>query len=146
MFNMFRNAVSFNQNLGGWYVALDNASIDRADIPDAVGTISAANPFLDGQNPTYRIEQGGDSDRFAIIDGNQLIMVSADADRETYTVTISATGDSIFGDSDNRWTIDSDFGGRSRRAAGAGPASVYHHLEDRRRQTRPSPSLWRVRA
>ena len=105
MSGMFANATSFDQNLGGWYVTIDRASIDRADIPGVVGTISAQNAFLDGQNPTYRIEPGGDSDRFTITDGNQLSMVSAAADRTAYTVTIAAAGDSVFEDGNNRRTI-----------------------------------------
>ena len=51
------------------------------------------------------IEPGGDADRFVITDGNILSMVSADADRTAYMVTITATGDSVFEDSNNRQTI-----------------------------------------
>ncbi|MYB29801.1 MAG: BspA family leucine-rich repeat surface protein, partial [Cenarchaeum sp. SB0663_bin_5] len=105
MTRMLDFAASFDQNLGGWYVVIDSASIDRADVPGAVGTVSAQNAFLDGQNTTYRIEPGGDSDRFVIIDGNQLSMVSVDADQTTYIITITATGDSAFGNGDNRRTI-----------------------------------------
>ena len=105
MWSMFANATSFDQNLGGWYIVMDSTSIDRVDIPGMVGTISAQNRFLDGQNPTYRLEQGGDSDRFEIAGDNQLSMVSATADRTAYQVTISATGDRIFEDGNNRRTI-----------------------------------------
>jgi len=105
MTRMLDFAASFDRNLGGWYVAIDNASIDRADVPGMVGTISTQNAFLDGQNPTYLIEPGGDSDRFEITGGNILRMVSADADRTVYTVTIYATGDSVFEDGNNRRTV-----------------------------------------
>ena len=54
---------------------------------------------------------GGDSDRFEITDGNQLIMVSAAADRTTYTVTIAATGYSVFEDGNNRRTVEVVLGG-----------------------------------
>ena len=74
MSGMFDSAASFDRNLGSWYVVVDGASIDRADVPGVVGTISAQNPFLDGQYPTYHIEPGGDSNRFEIADGNQLVM------------------------------------------------------------------------
>ena len=37
-----------------------------------VGTTYARNAFLDGQNPICTIGPGGDSDRFAITDGNQV--------------------------------------------------------------------------
>ena len=105
MDGMFGGAKAFNQSLAGWYVVIGNASIDRAHVPGVVGIISAANPFLDGQNPTYRIVSGGDSDRFAIADSNRLVMASAAADRTTYAVTIAASGDSVFGDGNNRRTI-----------------------------------------
>ena len=106
MTGMFDPASSFDQNLGGWYVTIDSTSIDRADIPGVVGTISARNAFLEGQNPTYWIEPGGDSDRFAITDGNQLYMISAAADQKSYPVTIAAAGDSVFEDGNNRWTVE----------------------------------------
>ena len=101
MIRMLDSATSFDQNLGGWYVTIDSTSIGRADIPGMVGTIHALNPFLDGHNPTYVIEPGGDSDRFEITDGNRLSMVSAAADQTTYTVTITVTGDSVFEDGNN---------------------------------------------
>ena len=101
MYAMFYNATAFDQNLGRWYVTIDNTSIDRVDVPGVVGTITAQNAYLDGQNPTYAIVPGGDSDRFEITGGNHLNMVSAAADRTTYTVTISATGDSVFEDGSN---------------------------------------------
>ena len=106
MTGMFDSAASFDQNLGGWYVVTDSVSIDRTDVPGVVGTISAQNSFLDGQNPTYHIELGGDSDRFIITDGNQLSMVSAAADQTTYTVTITATGNSVFEDGNNRRVVE----------------------------------------
>ena len=103
---MFDGASKFDQNLGGWYVVIDSTSIDRVDVPGVVGTISTLNAFLDGQNPTYVIEPGGDSDRFTITDGNNLNMVSAATDQTTYTVTIAVVGDSVFGDGNNRQTIE----------------------------------------
>ena len=105
MTRMFDSAASFDQNLGGWYITIDSAPIDRADVPGVVGTISALNPFLDGQNPTYLVEPGGDSHRFTIVDGNILSIISAAADQTTYEVTISATGDSVFEDGNNRRTV-----------------------------------------
>ncbi|MBI1657394.1 MAG: DUF285 domain-containing protein [Thaumarchaeota archaeon] len=99
---MFDGAASFDQNLGGWYITIDNASIDRADVPGVVGTISAQNALLDRHDPIYRLESGGDSDRFTITDGNRLNMISVDADRTSYTVTITAEGDSVF-EGGNNW-------------------------------------------
>ena len=54
---------------------------------------------------------GGDSDRFEITDRNHLNMVSAAADRATYTVTIAATGDAVFEDGNNRRTVEVVLGG-----------------------------------
>ena len=102
---MLASAPSFDQNLGSWYVTIDNTIIKRADVPGVVGAISSQNAYLDGQDPTYVIEPGGDSDRFEITDGNHLNMVSAAADRATYTVTIAATGGWVFEDGNNRQDI-----------------------------------------
>ena len=105
MHGMFYFAYSFDQNLGSWYVTIDNTYIEKADVPGVVGTIYARNTYLDGQNPTYMIESGGDSHRFAIVDGNLLSMVSTAADQTTYIVTIAATGGSVFEDGNNRQNI-----------------------------------------
>ena len=102
---MFYDAHPFDQNLGNWYVTIDNTSIKRADVPGMAGTISAQNAYLDGHNPIYTIIPGGDSDRFEITDGNRLIMVSAATDQESYTITIMATGDLVFEDGNNRQDI-----------------------------------------
>ena len=124
MGGMFGIAVSFDQNLGGWYVMIDSASIDRADVPGVVGTISALNPFLDGQNPTYVIEPGGDSDLFAITDGNHPKDGLGGRRPGDYTRSpSSAAGDSVFEDGNNRRTIQVTLEGalptRSRRRTGA---------------------------
>ena len=105
MTNIFDSAVSFDQNLGSWYVTIDNTSIGRVDIPGVVGAISAQNTYLDGQNPTYLIVPGSDSDRFKITNGNLLHMVSVATDQESYMVTIAASGGSVFGDGNNRQSI-----------------------------------------
>ena len=89
---MFYEADAFDQNLGEWYVVLDDAAIDRSDIPGEVGRIAAQNPFLDGQNPTYRVGTGGDSAHFKI-DGDILKMESApDGHAGPYSVTVTSTG------------------------------------------------------
>ena len=104
MFSMFSSTASFDQNLGNWYITIDNTSIEMADVPGIVGTISAQNAYLDGHNPTYTIIPGGDSDRFEITDGNKLIMVSAAPDQESYTITITVTG-RVFQDSNHQKDI-----------------------------------------
>ena len=105
MTKMLDFAASLDQNLGRWYVVIDSTSIDRADVPGTIGTISAQNAYLDRQNPTYAIVPGGDSDRFTITDGNLLSMTSADANQTTYTVTIVATGDFVLENGNNRRTV-----------------------------------------
>jgi len=105
MDRMFGRASSFVQNLGSWYVVLDNASIDLRGGDDGaakkVGNIAAQNPILDGQNPAYGIGTGGDSDLFEI-DGNTLVVKpSADyPDKAKYAVNVTSTGD--FGTSNFR--------------------------------------------
>ena len=83
----------------------DSASLDGADIPGAVGTMSARNPFLGGQRSSYMIEPCVGSDRFEITDGDHLSMVLADADHTLYMITVAAAGDAVFEDGNNRRTI-----------------------------------------
>ena len=72
MSSMFDGAASFEQNLGEWYVTVDDASIGGADVPGIVGTILAQNAFLDGQDPVYGIGAGADSEHFAVVGENRL--------------------------------------------------------------------------
>ena len=109
---MFNGATSFDQNLGNWYVTLSSTTINAADIPGVVGRISAQNAYLDGQNPTYDIGTGGDSNLFEISDGNLLNMTSSVDGRTTYTANVTASGGSVF-ESGNNWrtvevTLDAD--------------------------------------
>ena len=69
MSSMFIGAASFEQNLGKWYVTANGTSIAAADVPGIVGTISAQNAFLDGQDPAYGIGAGADSEHFVIAGG-----------------------------------------------------------------------------
>ena len=91
---MFDNTNSFNQNLGNWYVVLDGTSIDIGGGATKIGNIAAQNPFLDGQNPTYGMGSGADSDLFEI-DGDVLeTKPSVDySGRAEYTINITSTGD-----------------------------------------------------
>jgi surface protein len=41
MGGVFTNATSLDRNFGGWYVAIDSTSIDRANSPGVVGIISS---------------------------------------------------------------------------------------------------------
>ena len=102
MSSMFDGAEAFDQNLGIWYVTMDDTSIDGTDVPGIVGTISAQNVFLDGQEPVYGIVAGGpDSERFAVFDDNQLFMVSLNGSQTEYVAKIMASGPQVFEDGNN---------------------------------------------
>ena len=102
MSSMFDEAISFDQNLGIWYVTMDDTSIDGTDVPGIVGTISAQNVFLDGQEPVYGImAEGPDSERFAVFDGDQLFMVSLNGSQTEYVAKIMASGPQVFEDGNN---------------------------------------------
>ena len=91
MEGMFDGAGSFRQNLGSWYIVLDGATINHDDAPGTVGTISAQNTFLDGQNPVYRMESSGDSDSFEIVNGASLRLKEAPT-KGSYAPTVTSAG------------------------------------------------------
>ncbi len=91
MNSMFSGADSFDQNLGKWYIVLNDMTIDYNDAPGIVGSISAQNSFLDGQNPVYGIGSGDDSHSFEL-NGSSLVLKAVPAKR-TYTVNVTSVGD-----------------------------------------------------
>ena len=93
MSQMFFDADSFTQNLGSWYITLDGTSIDDDGAAKTVGNISALNSFLGGQDPTYGIGSGGDSELFEL-DGTSLKLktIPNHLMKESYTVNITSTG------------------------------------------------------
>ena len=102
MSSMFDGAEAFEQNLGIWYVTMDGTSINGTDVPGIVGTISAQNVFLDGQDPVYGIVASGtDSERFAVFEDDQLFMVSLDGNKIEYVAKIMASGPQVFEDGKN---------------------------------------------
>ena len=103
MGGMFARATNFNQNLGNWYVVPDSMSIDRTDVPNVVGSISAQNTHLDSHSPVYNVT-GSDPTRFAIVNGNQLNMTSVDDTKSTYTVNVTASEGTVFEDGNN-WRV-----------------------------------------
>ncbi len=98
MRGMLVDASSFEQNLGNWYIVPDGTTINAASTPGIVAGISAQNAYLDSQNPTYRIEPGGDSDSFSM-NGINLVM-DAVPTKPMYDVNITSTGD--FGTGNHR--------------------------------------------
>ena len=92
MHRMLYHTDAFNQNLGNWYVVLDNASGGSG--AKKIGNITAQNPILDSQDPTYGIGSGAYSALFEIDGDALLIKPSADYYGKTgYTVNITSTGD-----------------------------------------------------
>ena len=89
---------AFDQNLGKWYVVLDDTSADAGTAGTTVGNISAQNALLDFQNPAYSLGTGGDSGSFAL-DGSTL-KLKEDLSGGAYTVTIQSTGS--FGTNNSR--------------------------------------------
>ena len=99
---MFDDTRIFDQNLGMWYIVLDNTVIEGGNSTGTIGTITAQNSFLDGQNPIYGIEPGGDSDHFEI-DGTALKLRTTAQNSlagGSYTITITSTGE--FGTGNSR--------------------------------------------
>ena len=118
MGGMFSRGSPFVQNLGNWYIVLDNTSIDLSSGAVKIGNIAAQNPILDDQNPAYGVGTGADSDLFVIapeivvtspgggvgtgadsdlfvIDGDALMIKSSvDYSGKTeYAVNVTSTGD-----------------------------------------------------
>ena len=129
MSNMFYSAFAFNQslnnwnvsdvtdmtdmfhtrlyqNLGSWYVVANATSIARNYVPGVVAEFSAQNAQLDGHSPTYGKGTGGDWEYFEITgsEGNLLSVTSAAA-KDTYYVNVTASGSSIFGNSNSWHTV-----------------------------------------
>ena len=83
---MLIDAESFAQNLGDWYIMLDDTSISSANetLP-----ISAQNAYLDGQNPTYAV----DDPRFVVTGGALSIKSGLSVPPGSYEVNVTSTGD-----------------------------------------------------
>ena len=105
MRNMFSGASSFNQNLGSWYIILDDNTIDDGDTSRVVTSISAQNTVLNNQSPVYSIdEDSADGASFEIINSTLMLKSTPSYnDKDSYTVTVSSTGE--FGTS-NSATFD----------------------------------------
>ena len=109
MTGMFDGAASFDQNLGKWYVTPGGFDVLSADLPGVIGTVSAQNGFLDGQNATYAIVTNTPGNHFTINSG-ALSMAAAAAGE--YRVEIGATGTLLFGSGNTR-TIQVSVSGAS---------------------------------
>ena len=122
MADMFNGADSFNRNLGKWYVVLNNADIDRTNVPGIVGEISAQNSWLDSQSLTYDIGTGGDSDLFDIVNNNDLNMDSVEQ-KSAYDVTVVVSGSGVFGSGAHSHPLEITVTGSANRAPTADAGS-----------------------
>ena len=102
MGSMFNGATAFNQNLGTWYIVPADTDFDAGGTPLDVTTISAQNPYLRGQSPTYGMGSGGDSDLFEMT-GSTLAFRSAQ-DAGSYTANVTASGSGVF-ENGNNWRM-----------------------------------------
>ena len=97
MGGMFFKANHFRQNLGNWYI---NYSPDTTlDNHHAIlGTVTAQNQVLRGQNPVYGIGDGPDAGAFNMTGSTLYLTVTPD--KLDYTVNITSTG--AFGTNNHR--------------------------------------------
>ena len=70
MSGMLTATLSFDQNLGDWYVTLDDYTATPAS--PVVGYISTQSKYLDSKSLTYSLEQADGI--FAVINGSALIL------------------------------------------------------------------------
>ena len=118
MNSMFSGATAFDQNLGKWYVVPVVMDIAQTDVPGVVGSISTQNSWLvDNHAPMYGIGTGGDSNRFEIVNGNQINMTSVEA-KSAYKVNVTASGPSVFENGNNWRVLDVTVTGTSSLPAG----------------------------
>ena len=90
MIEMFDGASGFAQNLGNWYIVLDNTVISDASETLA---ISAQNAYLDGQNPTYAVDDAtGNGALFEVASGDLAIKSGQNPASGSYNITITSTG------------------------------------------------------
>ena len=100
--NIFRSS-AFDQNLGNWYITLNNTAIDRAGVLGIVRAISAQNSELDGHNPVYKIGPSDDMEHFEIIDGMlRLKSLKANPAKNVYEANITASDVTVFGTNNSR--------------------------------------------
>ena len=101
MYRMFNGASSFSQNLGNWYIVLDKTFIADGDATRAIGNITAQNSYLAGQSPTYAVSSGGSD--FEVVNGTLKLKHTPDySNKSEYSVTITASGSSLFGTDNSR--------------------------------------------
>ena len=107
MAGMFSDADAFEQNLGRWYVVPADTAFDAADASLNVTTISAQNAFLDGHNPAYGTGSGhAVSTRTLFNMTGSTLMFKGAPDPGDYMVSVTASGDGVFSNGNNRHVLD----------------------------------------
>ena len=90
MSNMLDGTNDFAWNLGDWYIVLDDTTMSDANETLA---ISAQNAYLDGQNPTYAVDDAtGNGALFEVISGDLAIKSGQNPAPGSYNITITSTG------------------------------------------------------
>ena len=90
MSNMLDGTNDFAWNLGDWYIVLDDTTMSEANETLA---ISAQNAYLDGQNPTYAVDDAtGNGALFEVISGDLAIKSGQNPAPGSYNITITSTG------------------------------------------------------
>ena len=90
MSNMLDGTNDFAWNLGDWYIVLDDTTMSDANETLA---ISAQNAYLDGQNPTYAVDDAtGNGALFEVISGDLAIKSGQSPAPGSYNITITSTG------------------------------------------------------
>ena len=85
MSKMLTGTHSFARNLGDWYVVLDDTIMSEAS---ETLVISAQNAYLDGQNPTYVVNDAN----FVVADGALAVKPGRSVLPGTYNVTVTVGG------------------------------------------------------
>ena len=94
---MFAGADSFSQNLGSWYVALDDTNPVVWATDRIVSRISTQNGYLADQNFTYSLA-GLNADLFVLVGDTLQIKPDRNVTAgTTYLVTVEVTGSDLFG-------------------------------------------------
>ncbi len=99
---MFGGADSFSQNLGSWYVALNDTNPLVWEDDRLVSGISTQNAYLAGQNPTYSLT-GLNADLFVLVGDTLQLKPDRNVTAGiTYLVIVEVTGSDLFGTGNSR--------------------------------------------
>ena len=102
MSGMFRDASSFSQNLGPWYIVLDQDNLTGSVGESAISNITTQNGHLAGHNPTYAVT-GEHDDLFEVVDGVIFrLKPGQNVAPGAYQVNVTASGADLFGTNNHK--------------------------------------------